>query len=40
MEMRRTEEAERIFQSIVQNYRDSQYAGDAAVRIAERSEPD
>jgi len=37
MEMRRTEEAERIFQSIVQNYRDSQYAGEAADRIAERS---
>ena len=33
-EMRRTEEAERIFQSIVQNYRDSQYAAAAAERIA------
>jgi outer membrane protein assembly factor BamD len=34
-EMRRTEEAGRIFQSIVQNYRDSQYAAAAAERIAE-----
>jgi outer membrane protein assembly factor BamD len=33
-EMRRIEEAERIFQSIVQNYRDSEYAGEAAERIA------
>jgi len=31
--MRRTEEAERIFQSIVQNYRDSEYAAAAAKRI-------
>ena len=37
LEMWRTEEAERIFQSIVQNYRDSEYAGEAAARIAERS---
>jgi TolA-binding protein len=37
LEIRRTEEAERIFQSIVQNYRDSQYAAEAAARIAERS---
>ena len=36
-EMRRTDEAERIFQSIVQNYRDSEYAGAAAKRIAEES---
>lgn len=36
-EMRRTEEAERIFQSIVQNYRDSEYAKTAASRIAEGS---
>jgi TolA-binding protein len=34
-EMRRTEEAGRIFQSIVQNYRNSQYAADASERIAE-----
>ena len=34
LEIRRTEEAERIFQSVVQNYRDSQYAGEAAARIA------
>jgi outer membrane protein assembly factor BamD len=34
-EMRRDEEAERIFQSIVQNYRDSEYAQAAADRIAE-----
>ncbi|HEX9813370.1 MAG TPA: outer membrane protein assembly factor BamD [Myxococcota bacterium] len=34
-EMRRTEEAERIFQSIVQNYRDSGYAAAAAKRIKE-----
>jgi outer membrane protein assembly factor BamD (BamD/ComL family) len=33
--MRRIEEAERIFQSIVQNYRDSEYASAAAKRIAE-----
>ncbi len=32
--MRRTEEAERIFQSIVQNYRDSEFAAAAADRIA------
>jgi len=35
LEMRRTEEAERIFQSIVQNYRDSAYASAAAERIEE-----
>ncbi len=35
LEMRRTKEAERIFQSIVQNYRDSEYAAAAAERIAE-----
>ena len=35
LEMRRTEEAERIFQSIVQNYRDSEHAAAAAERIAE-----
>ncbi|HXV37469.1 MAG TPA: outer membrane protein assembly factor BamD [Myxococcota bacterium] len=34
-EMRRDDEAERIFQSIVQNYRDSDYAAAAADRIAE-----
>jgi outer membrane protein assembly factor BamD len=34
-EMRRTEEADRIFQSIVQNYRDSEYAAAAAKRIEE-----
>jgi outer membrane protein assembly factor BamD len=33
-EMHRDEEAGRIFQSIVQNYRDSQYAAAAAERIA------
>ncbi len=33
-EMRRIEEAERIFQSIVQNYRDSEFASSAAERIA------
>lgn len=33
LEMRRVEEAERIFQSIVQNYRDSEYAAEAAKRI-------
>lgn len=38
MEIRRTEEAERIFQSIVQNYRGSDFASEAADRIAERSE--
>jgi outer membrane protein assembly factor BamD len=32
--MRRIEEADRIFQSIVQNYRDSEYADAAADRIA------
>jgi outer membrane protein assembly factor BamD len=37
LEMRRVEEAERIFQSIVQNYRDSEFAGEAAERIAEVS---
>ena len=37
LEMRRGEEAERIFQSIVQNYRDSEFAGAAAKRIAEGS---
>jgi outer membrane protein assembly factor BamD len=37
LEMRRIEEAERIFQSIVQNYRDSEYASAAAERIAEES---
>lgn len=36
--MRRTEEADRIFQSIVQNYRDSEYAEAAADRISERHE--
>jgi len=35
MEMRRFDEAERIFQSIAQNYRDSEYANAAAARIAE-----
>jgi outer membrane protein assembly factor BamD len=39
-EMRRTEEAERIFQSIVQNYRDSEYAETAAARISEGLEPE
>jgi len=33
-EMNRTEEAENIFQAIVQNYRDSDVARDAADRIA------
>ena len=37
LEMRRIEEAERIFQSIVQNYRDSEFASAAAKRIAEGS---
>ncbi len=37
LEMRRIEESERIFQSIVQNYRDSEYASAAAKRIAEGS---
>jgi outer membrane protein assembly factor BamD len=37
LEMRRIEESERIFQSIVQNYRDSEYASSAAKRIAEGS---
>ena len=37
LEMRRVEEAERIFQSIVQNYRDSEFASTAAKRIAEGS---
>jgi len=36
-EMRRIEEAERIFQSIVQNYRDSKYASAAAEQIAKGS---
>jgi len=35
--MRRTDEADRIFQSIVQNYRDSEYAVEAAKRIEEES---
>jgi outer membrane protein assembly factor BamD len=35
LEMRRFDEAERIFQSIAQNYRDSEYASAAAKRIAE-----
>jgi outer membrane protein assembly factor BamD len=35
LEMRRTDESERIFQSIVQNYRDSKYASAAAKRIEE-----
>jgi outer membrane protein assembly factor BamD len=34
-EMSRTEEADRIFQSIVQNYRDTEYAAAAAKRIEE-----
>ena len=34
-EMSRTEEADRIFQSIVQNYRDTKYAAAAAKRIEE-----
>jgi outer membrane protein assembly factor BamD len=38
LEMWRTAEAEHIFQSIIQTYRDSEYAGDAAARIAERSQ--
>jgi outer membrane protein assembly factor BamD (BamD/ComL family) len=38
--MRRIEESERIFQSIVQNYRDSKYASEAAERIAEGSKSD
>jgi outer membrane protein assembly factor BamD len=38
LEMRRIEEAQRIFQSIVQNYRDSEYASAAAERIAEMPE--
>jgi outer membrane protein assembly factor BamD len=37
LEMRRVEESERIFQSIVQNYRDSEYASAAAERIEEGS---
>jgi outer membrane protein assembly factor BamD len=37
-EMRRAEEAERIFQSIVQNYRGSEYAELAAIQIAENTE--
>ena len=37
LEMRRIDESERIFQSIVQNYRDSEYASAAAKRIAEGS---
>jgi len=37
MEMWRVEEAQRIFHSIVQNYRDSEYAASAADRIAERA---
>ncbi len=37
LEMRRIEESERIFQSIVQNYRDSKYASEAAKRIEEGS---
>jgi len=36
--MRRTDEAERIFQSIVQNYRDSVYAEQAATMISRGSE--
>ncbi|MFV1977983.1 MAG: outer membrane protein assembly factor BamD [Myxococcota bacterium] len=40
LEMRRIEESERIFQSIVQNYRDSKYASEAAERIAEGSKSD
>ena len=36
--MRRETEAERIFQSIVQNYRDTDYAESAADRIAEKNE--
>lgn len=35
LEMRRIEESERIFQSIVQNYRDTKYAAAAAKRIEE-----
>ncbi len=35
LEMRRNAEAERIFQSIVQNYQDSKYARAAAERIEE-----
>ena len=34
VEMRRREEAQQVFQSIVQNYRNSDYAGDAEKRIA------
>ena len=37
LEMRRIDESERIFQSIVQNYRDSEFASAAAKRIAEGS---
>jgi outer membrane protein assembly factor BamD (BamD/ComL family) len=37
LEMRRIDESERIFQSIVQNYRDSKFASAAAKRIAEGS---
>ncbi len=36
--MNRHEEAERIFQSIVQNYRGSEYAELAAIQIAENTE--
>ncbi len=35
VQMGRTEEAERIFQSIVQNYRETEYAAAAAKRIEE-----
>ncbi|MBW2541891.1 MAG: outer membrane protein assembly factor BamD [Deltaproteobacteria bacterium] len=38
--MSRTEEADRIFQSIVQNYRDSEYAAAAAKRIEEEPKSD
>jgi len=36
-EMQRTDEADRIFHSIVQNYRDSEYAAAAAKRIEEET---
>ena len=35
LEMSRFEEAERIFQSIAQNYRNTEYASAAAARIAD-----
>jgi len=35
--MRRTDEADRIFQSIVQNYRNSEYAEEAATMISQGS---